>query len=211
MTTYTAAQVMTATPVVPVIVVDSAEQAVNLGKALVAGGVPVLEVTMRTEAALEAISALRKEVPDAIVGAGTVCSREQYIQAIEAGAEFIISPGATPDLLAVGKEYDVPYLPAVATISDILLGMEYGYDHFKFFPAEVNGGIKALKAFGGPLPQIRFCPTGGIGANNFKDYLALDNVLCVGGSWIVPTDLVREGKWDEITELAKSVQSRLAQ
>ncbi|RDL44416.1 keto-deoxy-phosphogluconate aldolase [Marinomonas piezotolerans] len=206
MTTYTAAQVMTATPVVPVIVVDSAEQAVNLGKALVAGGVPVLEVTMRTEAALEAISALRKEVPDAIVGAGTVCSREQYIQAIEAGAEFIISPGATPDLLAVGKEYDVPYLPAVATISDILLGMEYGYDHFKFFPAEVNGGIKALKAFGGPLPQIRFCPTGGIGANNFKDYLALDNVLCVGGSWIVPTDLVREGKWDEITELAKSVQ-----
>ncbi len=206
MAAYTAAQVMTATPVVPVIVVDSAEQAVNLGKALVAGGVPVLEVTMRTEAALEAITALRKEVPDAIVGAGTVCSREQYVQAVEAGAQFIISPGATPDLLKVGKEYDIPYLPAVATISDILLGMEYGYDHFKFFPAEVNGGVKALKAFGGPLPQIRFCPTGGIGANNFKDYLALDNVLCVGGSWIVPTDLVRAGKWDEITELAKSVQ-----
>ncbi len=206
MAAYTAAQVMTATPVVPVIVVDSAEQAVNLGKALVAGGVPVLEVTMRTEAALEAITSLRKEVPDAIVGAGTVCSREQYVQAVEAGAQFIISPGATPDLLKVGKEYDIPYLPAVATISDILLGMEYGYDHFKFFPAEVNGGVKALKAFGGPLPQIRFCPTGGIGANNFKDYLALDNVLCVGGSWIVPTDLVRAGKWDEITELAKSVQ-----
>lgn len=206
MAAYTAAQVMTATPVVPVIVVDSAEQAVNLGKALVAGGVPVLEVTMRTEAALDAITALRKEVPDAIVGAGTVCSREQYVQAVEAGAQFIISPGATPDLLTVGKEYDIPYLPAVATISDILLGMEYGYDHFKFFPAEVNGGVKALKAFGGPLPQIRFCPTGGIGANNFKDYLALDNVLCVGGSWIVPTDLVRAGKWDEITELAKSVQ-----
>ncbi|MFD1382009.1 bifunctional 4-hydroxy-2-oxoglutarate aldolase/2-dehydro-3-deoxy-phosphogluconate aldolase [Rhodanobacter aciditrophus] len=206
MAAYTAAQVMTATPVVPVIVVDSAEQAVNLGKALVAGGVPVLEVTMRTEAALEAITALRKEVPDAIVGAGTVCSREQYVQAVEAGAQFIISPGATPDLLKVGKEYDIPYLPAVATISDILLGMEYGYDHFKFFPAEVNGGVKALKAFGGPLPQIRFCPTGGIGASNFKDYLALDNVLCVGGSWIVPTDLVRAGKWDEITELAKSVQ-----
>lgn len=206
MAAYTAAQVMTATPVVPVIVVDSAEQAVNLGKALVAGGVPVLEVTMRTDAALEAITALRKEVPDAIVGAGTVCSREQYVQAVKAGAQFIISPGATPDLLKVGKEYDIPYLPAVATISDILLGMEYGYDHFKFFPAEVNGGVKALKAFGGPLPQIRFCPTGGIGANNFKDYLALDNVLCVGGSWIVPTDLVRAGKWDEITELAKSVQ-----
>lgn len=206
MAAYTAAQVMTATPVVPVIVVDSAEQAVNLGKALVAGGVPVLEVTMRTEAALEAITALRKEVPDAIVGAGTVCNREQYVQAVEAGAQFIISPGATPDLLKVGKEYDIPYLPAVATISDILLGMEFGYDHFKFFPAEVNGGVKALKAFGGPLPHIRFCPTGGIGANNFKEYLALDNVLCVGGSWIVPTDLVRAGKWDEITELAKSVQ-----
>ncbi|WP_067216642.1 bifunctional 4-hydroxy-2-oxoglutarate aldolase/2-dehydro-3-deoxy-phosphogluconate aldolase [Marinomonas gallaica] len=206
MTTYTAAQVMTATPVVPVIVVDNVEQAVNLGKALVAGGVPVLEVTLRTDAALEAITALRKEVPDAIVGAGTVCSRAQYIQAVEAGSQFIISPGLTPDLLAVGKEYDIPYLPAVATISDILLGLEYGYDHFKFFPAEVNGGVKALKAFSGPMPHIRFCPTGGINEKNYKDYLALESVLCVGGSWIVPTDLVQAGKWDEITELAKSVQ-----
>ena len=206
MTTYTAAQVMTATPVVPVIVVDDVEQAVNLGKALVAGGVPVLEVTLRTEAALEAITALRKEEPDASVGAGTVCSREQYIKAVEAGSQFIISPGMTPDLLKVGKEYDIPYLPAVATISDILLGMEYGYDHFKFFPAEVNGGVKSLIAFSGPLPQIRFCPTGGINEKNFKEYLALDCVLCVGGSWIVPADLVKAGKWDEITELAKSVQ-----
>ncbi|WP_425641652.1 bifunctional 4-hydroxy-2-oxoglutarate aldolase/2-dehydro-3-deoxy-phosphogluconate aldolase [Marinomonas gallaica] len=206
MTTYTAAQVMTATPVVPVIVVDNVEQAVNLGKALVAGGVPVLEVTLRTDAALEAITALRKEVPDAIVGAGTVCSRAQYLQAVEAGSQFIISPGLTPDLLAVGKEYDIPYLPAVATISDILLGLEYGYDHFKFFPAEVNGGVKALKAFSGPMPHIRFCPTGGINEKNYKDYLALESVLCVGGSWIVPTDLVQAGKWDEITELAKSVQ-----
>lgn len=206
MTTYTAAQVMTATPVVPVIVVDNVEQAVNLGKALVAGGVPVLEVTLRTDAALEAITALRKEVPDAIVGAGTVCSRAQYIQAVEAGSQFIISPGLTPDLLAVGKECDIPYLPAVATISDILLGLEYGYDHFKFFPAEVNGGVKALKAFSGPMPHIRFCPTGGINEKNYKDYLALESVLCVGGSWIVPTDLVQAGNWDEITELAKSVQ-----
>lgn len=202
---YTAEQVMTATPVVPVIVVDNVEQAVALGKALVAGGVPVLEVTLRTPAALAAITALRKEVPEAIVGAGTVCSRAQYIQAIEAGSQFIISPGMTPDLLAVGKEYDVPYLPAVATISDILLGMEHGYDRFKFFPAEVNGGVKALKAFSGPLPQIKFCPTGGIGADNFREYLALPNVLCVGGSWIVPADLVRDEKWAEITELAKSV------
>lgn len=208
MTTHlTPEQVMTATSVVPVIVVDNVEEAVKLGKALVAGGVPVLEVTLRTSAALEAITALRKEVPNAIVGAGTVCSREQYVQAIEAGSQFIISPGMTPDLLTVGKEYPVPYLPAVATISDILLGMEYGYDHFKFFPAEVNGGIKALKAFGGPLPNIRFCPTGGIGAKNYQEYLALPNVLCVGGSWIVPTDLVKAEKWDEITELAKSVSN----
>lgn len=206
MTTYlTSEQVMTATSVVPVIVVDSVEEAIQLGKALVAGGVPVLEVTLRTAVALEAITALRKEVPEAIVGAGTVCSREQYIKAIEAGSQFIISPGMTSDLLAVGKEYPVPYLPAVATISDILLGMEYGYDHFKFFPAEVNGGIKALQAFGGPLPDIRFCPTGGIGEKNFRDYLALPNVLCVGGSWIVPKDLVKAQKWDEITALAKSV------
>lgn len=202
---YTANEVMTATPVVPVIVVDNVEEAVGLGKALVAGGVPVLEVTLRTAAALDAITALRKEVPDAIVGAGTVCNREQYIRAVEAGSQFIISPGATDDLLKVGKEYDIPYLPAVATISDLLKGMEYGYTHFKFFPAEVNGGIKALKAFGGPLPDIRFCPTGGIGENNFRDYLALPNVLCVGGSWIAPKELVKAGKWDEITRLAQSV------
>lgn len=201
----TAREVMTSTPVVPVIVVENVEQAINLGKALVAGGVPVLEVTLRTEAALDAISALREQVPEAIVGAGTVCTREQYVKAVEAGSQFIISPGMTPDLLAVGKEYDVPYLPAVATISDILLGMEYGYDHFKFFPAEVNGGVKALKAFAGPLADISFCPTGGVSPANYKDYLALPNVLCVGGSWIVPKDLIEAGKWDEITALAKQL------
>mgnify|MGYP000518890859 CR=1 FL=1 len=198
-------EVMTSTTVVPVIVVDNVEQAINLGKALVAGGVPVLEVTLRTEAALDAIAALREQVPEAIVGAGTVCTREQYIKAVEAGSQFIISPGMTPDLLAVGKEYDVPYLPAVATISDILLGMEYGYDHFKFFPAEINGGVKALKAFAGPLADINFCPTGGVSPANYKEYLALPNVLCVGGSWIVPKDLIDAGKWDEITELAKQL------
>lgn len=198
--------VMTSTPVVPVIVVDNVEQAVNLGKALVAGGVPVLEVTLRTDAALDAIKALREQVPEAIVGAGTVCTRAQYVQAVEAGSQFIISPGMTPDLLAVGKEYDVPYLPAVATISDILLGIEYGYDHFKFFPAEINGGVKALKAFAGPLADISFCPTGGVSPANYKEYLALPNVLCVGGSWIVPKDLIEAGKWDEITALAKQLQ-----
>lgn len=197
--------VMTSTPVVPVIVVDNVEQAINLGKALVAGGVPVLEVTLRTDAALAAISALREQVPEAIVGAGTVCTRAQYVQAVEAGSQFIISPGMTPDLLAVGKEYDVPYLPAVATISDILLGIEHGYDHFKFFPAEINGGVKALKAFSGPLSDISFCPTGGVSPANYKEYLALPNVLCVGGSWIVPKDLIEAGKWDEITELAKQL------
>jgi 2-dehydro-3-deoxyphosphogluconate aldolase/(4S)-4-hydroxy-2-oxoglutarate aldolase len=196
---------MTSTPVVPVIVVDNVEQAINLGKALVAGGVPVLEVTLRTDAALAAISALREQVPEAIVGAGTVCTRAQYVQAVEAGSQFIISPGMTPDLLAVGKEYDVPYLPAVATISDILLGIEHGYDHFKFFPAEINGGVKALKAFSGPLSDISFCPTGGVSPANYKEYLALPNVLCVGGSWIVPKDLIEAGKWDEITELAKQL------
>jgi 2-dehydro-3-deoxyphosphogluconate aldolase/(4S)-4-hydroxy-2-oxoglutarate aldolase len=127
------------------------------------------------------------------------------VKAVEAGSQVIISPGMTPDLLAVGKEYDVPYLPAVATISDILLGMEYGYDHFKFFPAEVNGGVKALKAFAGPLADINFCPTGGVSPANYKDYLALPNVLCVGGSWIVPKDLIEAGKWDEITALAKQL------
>jgi len=204
-TNLTAHQVMTATQVVPVIIVDTVDQAINLGKALVAGGVTVLEVTLRTSIALEAIAALRKALPEAIVGAGTVCTRAQYVEAIEAGSQFIISPGMTADLLAVGNEYDVPYLPAVATISDILLGIEHGYDHFKFFPAEVNGGIKTLKAFSGPLSHIQFCPTGGIGAHNYKDYLALPNVLCVGGSWIVPTDLIKAEKWDEITALAKAL------
>ncbi len=124
---------MTATQVVPVIVVDTIDQAINLGKALVAGGVTVLEITLRTSIALEAITALRKAIPEAIVGAGTVCTRAQYVEAIEAGSQFIISPGMTADLLMTGNEYDVPYLPAVATISDILLGIEHGYDHFKFF------------------------------------------------------------------------------
>ncbi len=202
---YTADQVMTVTPVIPVIVVNNVEQAVDLGKALVAGGVFVLEVTLRTAMALEVITVLCKEVPEAIVGAGTICSREQYVQAVEAGSQFIFSPGLTQDLLTIGKEYDIPYLPAVSTISDILLGMEYGYDRFKFFPAEVNNGIKTLKAFSGPLPHIKFCPTGGISPNNYREYLALPNVLCVGGSWITPTDLVQTGKWNEITELAKSV------
>ena len=204
-TSLTSAEVMTATPVMPVIVADDVEQAVALGKALVAGGVSILEMTLRTPAALEAIIALRQEVPDTIVGAGTVCSREQYIQAVEVGSQFIVSPGITSDLLAVGKEYDVPYVPAVATISDILLGMQHGYDHFKFFPAEVHGGVTALKAFRGPLPQIKFCPTGGIDAHNFREYLALPNVLCVGGSWIVSMDLVKASKWATITELAKFV------
>lgn len=190
-------------PVVPVIVIQKPEQAVPIAKALVAGGVKVLEVTLRTACAVEAIAQIAKEVPDAIVGAGTVVNTEQYDEVVKAGAQFVISPGLTDRLLQYAVKGTVPLIPGISSVSELMLGMEYGLREFKFFPAEASGGVKAIKAIAGPFPQIRFCPTGGISPSNYRDYLALKNVMCIGGSWLVPQDAVDAGDFAHITQLAK--------
>ncbi|WP_038830043.1 bifunctional 4-hydroxy-2-oxoglutarate aldolase/2-dehydro-3-deoxy-phosphogluconate aldolase [Yersinia pseudotuberculosis] len=198
-----AEQIMTAGPVVPVIVINKLEQAVPLAKALVAGGVRVLEVTLRTPCAVEAIRAIAKEVPETIIGAGTVLNPQQLAEVVEAGAQFAISPGLTDELLKAACEGSIPLIPGISTVSELMLGMSYGLREFKFFPAEANGGVKALQAIGGPFSQVRFCPTGGITPNNYRDYLALKSVLCIGGSWLVPADALESGDYARITELAK--------
>jgi len=198
-----AESILKAGPVVPVIVITKLEQAVPLAKALVAGGVRVLEVTLRTPCAIDAIRAIAKEVPEAIVGAGTVTNVQQLAEVVAAGAQFVISPGVTEPLLKAATEGNIPLIPGIATVSELMLGMEYGLREFKFFPAEANGGVKALQAIAGPFSQIRFCPTGGISPKNYRDYLALKSVLCIGGSWLVPNDALESGDYARITELAK--------
>ena len=197
-----AEQVLTSGPVVPVIVIERLEHAVPLAKALVAGGVRVLEVTLRTACAVEAIRAIAREVPEALVGAGTVINSEQLQQVTEAGAQFAISPGLTVSLLAAAAAGSIPLIPGIGTVSELMLGMDSGLREFKFFPAEASGGVKALKAIAGPFPQVRFCPTGGISPDNYRDYLALDSVLCIGGSWLIPKDALKNGDYNRITELA---------
>ncbi|WP_225087912.1 bifunctional 4-hydroxy-2-oxoglutarate aldolase/2-dehydro-3-deoxy-phosphogluconate aldolase [Pectobacterium colocasium] len=198
-----AEQILTTGPVVPVIVVNKLEHAVPMAKALVAGGVRVLELTLRTDCAIDAIRAIAKEVPEAIVGAGTVTNPEQLAAVVEAGAQFAISPGLTEPLLKAATAGNIPLIPGISTVSELMLGMDYGLREFKFFPAEANGGVKALQAIAGPFAQLRFCPTGGITPNNYRDYLALKSVLCVGGSWLVPNDALESGDYARITELAR--------
>ncbi|KLN95401.1 bifunctional 4-hydroxy-2-oxoglutarate aldolase/2-dehydro-3-deoxy-phosphogluconate aldolase [Moellerella wisconsensis] len=196
-------QILTAGPIVPVIVINELSQAVPLAKALISGGVKVLEVTLRTECAIDAIRLIAQEVPEAIVGAGTVINPEQLQAVTEAGAQFAISPGLTDNLLDAAVKGSIPLIPGISSVSELMLGMNYGLTEFKFFPAEANGGVKALKAIAGPFSQVRFCPTGGISPANYRDYLALDSVLCIGGSWIVPADALQQGDYARITQLAK--------
>ncbi|MEC5320220.1 bifunctional 4-hydroxy-2-oxoglutarate aldolase/2-dehydro-3-deoxy-phosphogluconate aldolase [Brenneria populi subsp. brevivirga] len=198
-----AEQILTTGPVVPVIVVNKLEHAVPMAKALVAGGVRVLELTLRTDCAVEAIRAIAKDVPEAIVGAGTVTNPQQLADVTAAGAQFAISPGLTEPLLKAATAGSIPLIPGISTVSELMLGMDYGLREFKFFPAEANGGVKALQAIAGPFAQIRFCPTGGISPKNYRDYLALKSVLCVGGSWLVPNDALESGDYARITELAR--------
>ncbi|HDN2513478.1 MULTISPECIES: bifunctional 4-hydroxy-2-oxoglutarate aldolase/2-dehydro-3-deoxy-phosphogluconate aldolase [Providencia] len=190
-------------PVVPVIVIKKLEQAVPLAKALIDGGINVLEVTLRTECAIDAIRLIAQEVPEAIVGAGTVINAKQLMEVSQAGAQFAISPGLTEELLAAAVQGNIPLIPGISTVSELMLGMNYGLKEFKFFPAEANGGVKALKAITGPFSQVKFCPTGGISLTNYRDYLALDNVLCIGGSWLVPEDALNSGNYEKITQLAQ--------
>lgn len=190
-------------PVVPVLVIENVEDAVPIARALIAGGINVLEVTLRTEAAMDVIRVIAKELPEAYIGAGTVTNREQLKAVTEAGAKFAISPGLTADLLQAGKEGTIPLIPGISNISDLMTAKDAGYDHLKFFPAEAAGGVNALKSIGGPFPDISFCPTGGISPSNYKEYLALSNVKCCGGSWLAPADVIENKQWSTITELAK--------
>ena len=200
---FTSAEILAMAPVVPVITITDVDQAVPLAKALIRGGIPVLEITLRTDQGLAAISRIKQEIEGAVVGAGTVTDGRELDQALAAGSEFIITPGLTPSLLAAGVACGVPFMPGVATVSELMACLEKGLRTLKFFPAEASGGAAALKAFSGPFPQVRFCPTGGIGPDNIASYLALNSVLSVGGSWITPDRLIAEQNWAAITDLAE--------
>jgi len=189
-------------PVIPVLLVDKAADAVPLARALAAGGLPAIEITLRTSAALDAIRAVAEEVPEAIVGAGTILNARQYEEAAKAGSRFIVSPGTTKTIREAANASDVPLLPAAITPSEIMVMREEGYTYLKFFPAEQAGGAAFLKALSSPLAGTFFCPTGGVSLANARNYLSLPNVVCVGGSWVAPKDLVEAGEWDKITALA---------
>ncbi len=201
------AEILSISPVIPVMVIKKLEQAVPLARALVAGGVKVLEITLRTAVAVDAIAEISREVPDAVVGAGTVTTPEDLNAVAEAGAVFAISPGLTPELLEAANNGSIALIPGISTVSELMTGMSRGYNHFKFFPAEAAGGIKMLKAIAGPFSKVTFCPTGGISPANYRDYLSLANVACVGGSWIVPDEAVERENWDRITALAREALS----
>ncbi|MUN36225.1 bifunctional 4-hydroxy-2-oxoglutarate aldolase/2-dehydro-3-deoxy-phosphogluconate aldolase [Actinomadura litoris] len=201
-TDLTNADLLGLAPVIPVVVLEDEDAAVPLARALVEGGLPAIEVTLRTPAALPAITRIAAEVPDAIVGAGTVVRPEDAERSAAAGARFLVSPGCTPRLQAAMVATGLPFLPGVATASEAVALLEGGITAMKFFPAEAAGGRAYLKALGGPLPDARFCPTGGVTPGNAADYLALPNVGCVGGSWLTPGDAVRAGDWDRIRALA---------
>jgi 2-dehydro-3-deoxyphosphogluconate aldolase/(4S)-4-hydroxy-2-oxoglutarate aldolase len=194
--------VLDVVPVMPVVVVDSATDAVSIAKALVAGGLPAIELTLRTTAALDAIRAIVDEVPGILVGAGTIVKPGQAKLAMDAGAQFLVSPGVTGPLLHAMQDTGLPFLPGTATVSEAMAALEAGITELKFFPAEASGGVAFLKAIASPVPAARFCPTGGITAASAPSYLALPNVGCVGGSWLTPADVVASGDWDRITTLA---------
>jgi 2-dehydro-3-deoxyphosphogluconate aldolase/(4S)-4-hydroxy-2-oxoglutarate aldolase len=191
-------------PVMPVVVIDDAARAVPLARALVAGGIRAIEITLRTGAALEAIQAIARDVPDAIPGVGTAVTGADVLAALDAGARFIVSPGSTPALMEAALGSGLPFLPGVATASELMAGMAAGLSAFKFFPAAQAGGVEGLKALGGPFPNARFCPTGGVSPANAAAYLALPNVACVGGSWIAPREMIAAGDFAKIEQLARA-------
>ena len=198
-------------PLIPVIVIDDLAHAIPMAKALVAGGIHLLEVTLRTAAGLAAISAIKQSVPEAIVGAGTVCNAEDFQKAIDAGAQFIVSPGLTPELIEKAKQVRLDgqwqgvFLPGVATASEVMVAAQAGITQLKCFPASAIGGAKLLKAWSGPFPYIQFCPTGGISKDNYQEYLGLPNVICAGGSWLTESKLLIEGDWAEVTRRAAEI------
>ncbi|SDO23841.1 2-dehydro-3-deoxyphosphogluconate aldolase / (4S)-4-hydroxy-2-oxoglutarate aldolase [Streptomyces sp. cf386] len=203
MTSPLPASVLDLAPVVPVVVIEDVSDAVPLARALVTGGLPAIEVTLRTPAALDAIRAIAAEVPEAVVGAGTVITPEQVTASVTAGARFLVSPGWTDVLLEAMRVSGVPFLPGVSTTSEVVGLLERGVTEMKFFPAQAAGGTAYLKSLAGPLPQARFCPTGGIGPGNAPEYLSLPNVRCVGGTWMLPADAIAARDWSRVERLAR--------
>ncbi|WRA66130.1 bifunctional 4-hydroxy-2-oxoglutarate aldolase/2-dehydro-3-deoxy-phosphogluconate aldolase [Helicobacter pylori] len=196
-------EVLQISPIVPVVVIENIKDAVPLAQSLIEGGIPIIEVTLRSSCALEAIELIAKNVPKMHVGAGTILNLTQLEQAQNRGAEFLISPGLTIKLLEHAKKKDMPLIPGVSSSSEVMQALEWGYSALKFFPAEYCGGVKLLNAFNGPFKGVKFCPTGGISADNMRSYLNLENVLCVGGGWLTPKDLIQNKEWDKITEICK--------
>lgn len=200
-------EVMRIGPVIPVIAIEDVAHAVPLAKALLAGGVRVLEVTLRTAVGLDSIRAIAKDVPDAIVGVGTLTRPEDFSKALDAGARFGVSPGLTSSLMEAAHQTGLPLLPGVMTPSDVIAARLAGFQQLKLFPAQQAGGIGMLKALAGPFPDVLFCPTGGVSVENAPDFLALPNVACVGGSWLVPQAAITAGDWGQITALAKEASA----
>ncbi len=201
-------QAMTIGPVIPVLVIDTPEEAVPLARALLDGGVRVLEITLRTPRALEIIKVLAQQVPQAVLAAGTVTTPAQWEAAAQAGAQFAVSPGLTPRLISAASDGGpIPLLPGVATASELMTALDAGFECFKFFPAQQAGGVALLKALGGPFADALFCPTGGITVQSAPSFLSLPNVACVGGSWLAPSEVVKAGNWAAITELAQAAAS----
>ncbi|GHR12527.1 ketohydroxyglutarate aldolase [Helicobacter pylori] len=196
-------EILQISPIVPVVVIEDIKDAVPLVQSLVEGGIQIIEVTLRSSCALEAIELIAKNVPKMRVGAGTILNPTQLEQAQNRGAEFLISPGLTIKLLEHAKKKDMPLIPGVSSSSEVMQALELGYNALKFFPAEYCGGVKLLNAFNGPFKGVKFCPTGGISADNMHSYLNLENVLCVGGSWLTPKNLIQNKEWDKITEICK--------
>ncbi|MBH0272751.1 bifunctional 4-hydroxy-2-oxoglutarate aldolase/2-dehydro-3-deoxy-phosphogluconate aldolase [Helicobacter pylori] len=196
-------EVLQISPIIPVVVIEDIKDAVPLAQSLVEGGIQIIEVTLRSSCALEAIELIAKNVPKMRVGAGTILNPTQLEQAQNRGAEFLISPGLTIKLLEHAKKKDMPLIPGVSSSSEVMQALELGYSALKFFPAEYCGGVKLLNAFNGPFKEVKFCPTGGISADNMHSYLNLENVLCVGGSWLTPKNLIQNKEWDKITEICK--------
>ncbi|MGN8471658.1 bifunctional 4-hydroxy-2-oxoglutarate aldolase/2-dehydro-3-deoxy-phosphogluconate aldolase [Helicobacter pylori] len=196
-------EILQISPIVPVVVIENIKDAVPLAQSLIEGGIPIIEVTLRSSCALEAIELIAKNVPKMRVGVGTILNLTQLEQAQNRGAEFLISPGLTIKLLEHAKKKDMPLIPGVSSSSEVMQALELGYNALKFFPAEYCGGVKLLNAFNGPFKGVKFCPTGGVSVDNMRSYLALENVVCVGGSWLTPKDLVQNKEWDKITEICK--------
>ncbi|MFX3626662.1 bifunctional 4-hydroxy-2-oxoglutarate aldolase/2-dehydro-3-deoxy-phosphogluconate aldolase [Campylobacter sp. LH-2024] len=196
-------EILEVSKIIPVITIYDLKTSVDLAKALIEGGIKILEITLRTQEAIEAIKLISEEIPEAVVGAGTVLNTKMLEEVKNAGAKFAISPGLNVVFAKEARNIDLPLIPGIATAGELMLALEFGFKNLKFFPAQAAGGINMLKSFSAPFQEVKFCPTGGISLDNMNDYLKLDNVLCVGGSWLTPKELILDKKWNQITQIAK--------